>query len=58
MLISESRGRKLGGQSGPGLSLLLNSSGNLLPDEVESISKDRMDMIARYLERRAKTATP
>ena len=28
------------------------------PSEVEFIARDRMDMIARYLERRAKTATP
>jgi hypothetical protein len=33
-------------------------SGNLLPEEVEFIPRDRMDMIARYLERRAKTAPP
>ena len=33
------------------------AKGNLLPEEVEFIPKDRMDKIARYLERRAKTAT-
>lgn len=30
------------------------AKGNLLPEEVEFIARDRMDMIARYLERRAK----
>jgi len=33
------------------------AKGNLLPKEVEFIARDRMDMIARYLERRAKIAT-
>jgi 5-methylcytosine-specific restriction endonuclease McrA len=34
------------------------AKGNLLPEEVEAIPKDRMDLVASYLKRRAGTATP
>ena len=33
------------------------AKGNLLPEEVEAIPKDRMDIVGRYLERRARMAS-